>query len=179
LSIGEKILRIREEKGITRKDLARKLEVTPATITRYEKGDREPKLEQLEKLSQALECDILDFMPLSAQTTFYLNETQLYLNKIMSSKEHPAEIIVDIISNIILQISYILPVELKENKLTEEDKQYAKIIEKLLSAIGDTLDVVGNDFKSDAVFLNSLTELINNQRKDYFLSHYSSKKESE
>lgn len=54
MNIGDRIIKFRELKGMTRKELASILEVSPATITRYEKGDREPNIDTLTKIAKAL-----------------------------------------------------------------------------------------------------------------------------
>lgn len=55
MNIGEKILELRNKKNISRKDLANALNVSLATITRYEKGDRTPNIEQLNKIAMVLD----------------------------------------------------------------------------------------------------------------------------
>lgn len=71
MNIGEKILLLRERKGISRKEFAEKLGVSLATITRYEKGDRSPSIEQLQKIAAALDVkpgvfnDLLTLSPVN------------------------------------------------------------------------------------------------------------------
>lgn len=63
MSIGEKIKLYRERKKLTQEQLGNLIGVKGATITRYEKGDRQPKIEQFSKLAEALGClpvDLLD-----------------------------------------------------------------------------------------------------------------------
>jgi transcriptional regulator with XRE-family HTH domain len=76
MSISKNILLIREKKGITRNELARKLGLTPATITRYEKGDRQPSLDILTQIAEALSVDIVELLEvekLSLPEKVYVN----------------------------------------------------------------------------------------------------------
>ena len=49
---------IRERKGVTQAELAFRVNVTGATISQYEKGKREPRIETLIAISNVLECTI-------------------------------------------------------------------------------------------------------------------------
>ena len=53
-TLGDNIKALRESLGMTQEDLGKQVGVTGVTIMRYEKGQREPSLEQLEKLGEAL-----------------------------------------------------------------------------------------------------------------------------
>lgn len=58
MDIGQKIKELRKKQGMSQKDLADKLGITPVMISQYENGKRNPKLETLQKISDALEVDI-------------------------------------------------------------------------------------------------------------------------
>lgn len=62
MNIGENIKYIRKSKGLTQRELAEKIGVTDSAITRYEKGDREPNIETLNKIATALEVTINDLI---------------------------------------------------------------------------------------------------------------------
>ena len=53
---GERLRKLREEKGLSQKDLAKMFNVKDPTINRYEKGHRQPDTETLIKLSDFFEC---------------------------------------------------------------------------------------------------------------------------
>lgn len=55
---GENIKKIRESKGMSRKQLAEYLGITESAIFRYETNQREPKHEVLKKIAEALEVPI-------------------------------------------------------------------------------------------------------------------------
>ena len=54
MTIGERIVFLREERGISQKDLARSLHITAATLSRYENGIYQPKLEFLCEMCKIL-----------------------------------------------------------------------------------------------------------------------------
>lgn len=60
MTIGEKIKRIRTEKGITQKELAKKLGTSPQNLAQYETGKRNPKSATIMRIAQALECSPAD-----------------------------------------------------------------------------------------------------------------------
>ena len=54
LNIGERIKRARQEAGITQSELAKRLNVTPQTVSQYERGLINPKYETALKFAEAL-----------------------------------------------------------------------------------------------------------------------------
>ena len=60
--IGKRIRTIREERGMTRNDLGKKVVLSADRIQQYENGSRKPKLDLLEKIAGALEVDVLALM---------------------------------------------------------------------------------------------------------------------
>ncbi|AYD39598.1 helix-turn-helix domain-containing protein [Clostridium fermenticellae] len=58
MEIGSKIKKIRESKGLTQKQLAEKIGVTPVTITRYENDNRKPDFDTLEKIADYFNVSI-------------------------------------------------------------------------------------------------------------------------
>lgn len=54
MNLGENIKNLRIKKGLTRQDLAKELNVSDSTISRYENNKREPNIETLNKISQYL-----------------------------------------------------------------------------------------------------------------------------
>lgn len=55
--IGNRIRMIRKEKNITQEDLANRLGLTKAAVSKYELGQRSPSLEQITKIAIALGVD--------------------------------------------------------------------------------------------------------------------------
>ena len=62
-TIGANIKRLRNEKGMTQKDLASVLGVSYQMVQSWERGARNPKRETLEKIAAALGVSWLDLMP--------------------------------------------------------------------------------------------------------------------
>ena len=60
VSLGENIKEIRKNKGYTQKQLAEKLGTSPQNLAQYENGKRQPKLETIKKMADALECSVAD-----------------------------------------------------------------------------------------------------------------------
>lgn len=58
--IGSDLRKIREEKGITRKQIAEEMFISEETIRRIEKGDNDPRLSTLVPICDYLEVDIRD-----------------------------------------------------------------------------------------------------------------------
>lgn len=47
-----------DNSGLSQRDLAKKIGVTEASISRYVKGDREPKFETIVKIARACKCKL-------------------------------------------------------------------------------------------------------------------------
>lgn len=60
MTTGEKIKKVRSELGITQKELALRLNVTPQLVSQYENGIKKPKTETIEKIAFALNVDPLE-----------------------------------------------------------------------------------------------------------------------
>lgn len=56
MNFKENLKTTRRNKGFTQEILAKKIEVSKFTIQKYEQGNREPNLEQLERIKIALGC---------------------------------------------------------------------------------------------------------------------------
>lgn len=62
MSIGERIKQARGNVGLTQAELGEKIGVTGVAIMRYEKGKRQPSLEQLNRIADVLKTDIYDLI---------------------------------------------------------------------------------------------------------------------
>lgn len=58
MTLGEKIKSLRNEKRITQKDLANRLNVSFQTISKWEKDENEPDISTLRELSKIFECSV-------------------------------------------------------------------------------------------------------------------------
>ncbi|WP_322020298.1 helix-turn-helix domain-containing protein [Clostridium butyricum] len=61
MSLGSNIKRIRNNRGLTQKELAEKLQVNINTIQNYENGRREPKTKVIENLGKILDVSLSEF----------------------------------------------------------------------------------------------------------------------
>lgn len=58
MTIGERIKTARSNAGLTQRDLAEKSGMATGTVQQYELGKRQPRIEQLQKIADALDVDI-------------------------------------------------------------------------------------------------------------------------
>lgn len=68
INIGEKLKRLREQQGLTQKQLAEKVSISVSNITKYEKGQLEPSIERLISLSEALNTSISNILTNSSNS---------------------------------------------------------------------------------------------------------------
>lgn len=62
MTIGEKIKQARMQRGVSQRELAKRLYVTPPTLAHWESGVRKPKKETLERIASALGMQAEDIM---------------------------------------------------------------------------------------------------------------------
>lgn len=67
--LGKKIREVREEKGLTQKELGKTPGYSPIVISHFERGIRDLKISNLQKLSKILDKRLSYFLPSS--TTFF------------------------------------------------------------------------------------------------------------
>lgn len=82
--IGKKIKILRKVRGLTQEQLAEKLEVGRATVSNYEIGRREPRLNELERIAKALGVGLdyfgvqqSDITDLIARAKLLFNDTNI------------------------------------------------------------------------------------------------------
>lgn len=63
MTIGEHIKAAREQAGITQVELGAKVGVSGVAIMRYEKNTRQPRVEQLQAIANALGVPVADLLP--------------------------------------------------------------------------------------------------------------------
>ncbi len=61
IKLQERLKELRKEQGLTQKQLAEKLFLDTSTVTKWETGQSEPKLETLVALAKFFNCS-LDFL---------------------------------------------------------------------------------------------------------------------
>ncbi len=60
MNLNLRIVQIRKQKGLTQTDLADKCETTQQTIAKIEQGTVDPKLSSLQKVAEALGCELTE-----------------------------------------------------------------------------------------------------------------------
>lgn len=62
MNIGERIRKIRIEKGMTQKEIAEKCGINDANIRKYESGRQNPKIDTIEKIAKALDVEVSELL---------------------------------------------------------------------------------------------------------------------
>lgn len=57
-AIGERIKEVRQERGLSQEELAQIINSTKSAISRYESGKRQPRLDQLQRIANALNVTV-------------------------------------------------------------------------------------------------------------------------
>lgn len=73
MGLGERLKKARKNKGLTQAQLGKLLNVSDATINRYERGQRKPDPDMLRKLAEVLDVSV-DYL-VNGSTTSVPNET--------------------------------------------------------------------------------------------------------
>lgn len=122
MTIGEKIRKIRKENGLTQKQLGEKLGVSYQMIAQYENGKRNPKIDTIEKIADALEV---------SKNSFYDNFTQLEKGEMVKSD------LIDIIKKLNLEVERITDkdgnIEKALTKSVEKKREYICLYDQLNS----------------------------------------------
>ena len=59
IKLGEQVRRLRESRGLSQADLAKRMATSQSAIARLEAGGVDPKIGTLERLSRALQADLI------------------------------------------------------------------------------------------------------------------------
>lgn len=78
-SIAELIKKYRKERGITQEELCEAAGISISTLKKYETGVRNPKLDQIRKIAEALGVSDKVFMPITVKdrSDIFMTLTQL------------------------------------------------------------------------------------------------------
>lgn len=78
MEIGENIKKFRNIKGLTQKQLAKELKVTPITIQNYENNRRKPDFVVLNDIAGILDCKLYDLLGVENEGTNIKENSQSY-----------------------------------------------------------------------------------------------------
>lgn len=92
MDIGAQIRYWRRTRELTQTELAEKAEISTSTLKRYESGEGQPTFDSLQKLANALEISISDFLlcsdPIEAQRNQKISDIEHKLERINCTVEY-------------------------------------------------------------------------------------------
>lgn len=103
MKLGEKILKLRKQKGISQEQLGEQIDVTRQTISNWELGETSPNPEQLKLLSKTLDVSIDELLD---------NERKDELINKVSNTENLAGIIIKILKFLGITFAVLLVIDL-------------------------------------------------------------------
>lgn len=118
-SIGERILNLRKNLNLSQKELAQKVGITEASLSRYENNLREPKAEIIAKISETLGCSTDYLLGLTNNKVTYTPESSAIINKTRykTYEEIESTMIEKFIKENIIKENETIPKYLVENTL--------------------------------------------------------------
>lgn len=75
--IAAKIKSVREDNGLTQKQMAKAIGVADSTISNYETGYRSPDIQTLEKISEHFNIDLAELLCLKTEQTEQILKSEL------------------------------------------------------------------------------------------------------
>lgn len=98
MTFGEKITRLRKEKGWSQKDLAVKINTNQAVVARYEKNAIKPSVEVAKKIADAFEAS-LDYLTNPKSDSDFLKDKRITerIEKIQKMPEKEQELVFHLI----------------------------------------------------------------------------------
>ena len=86
MSVAKNIKRIRQEKGLTQKELGEKIGISQEAISLMEIGARKPKVDTAKKIADALNVSVMDIIELCDEKRINNKETE-----VLESEEEAVE----------------------------------------------------------------------------------------
>ncbi len=80
MNFGDSIKKIREEKGFSQEELAKKLNVAQSTVGMWESGKRTPKLDELNRLARVLKITVNRLIGQSKERKVELISNEIYVD---------------------------------------------------------------------------------------------------
>lgn len=164
MSIAEHIKNSRKQRHMTQKQLAEKTGLAIITIQQYEAGKYEPKYENLEKLSKALEVPVVDLVNtpgtyerLNANSNPYIEkqiskQTKLFYSmmKVLESiYERSVDIdVTEFYKNGDVYSSNYISVGVGDNKIAIPNGQFDNLLELIKSFLTNIISMIGEDEKN-------------------------------
>ncbi|MCI8582708.1 MAG: helix-turn-helix transcriptional regulator [Dorea sp.] len=130
IQIGNRLRELRTKKGFTQKEISELAGIPYSTYSNYENNNREPSLEQLKKIADALEIKILDILDINE----YIEQTRLEKEDSLLNYLYKLGIEIESIDG----YSYI--VKYKKKKYVIKDSDYEKLVYSISAFTKFTLD---------------------------------------
>ncbi len=154
--IGNFIKKLRSEKGLTQKDLAKKIGVTDKAISKWERGLGCPDVSLLEDLSKELDVSILELLKGEKidnidieKSNKYIKEGAIYSKNITKDKIRNAisYTILGIVICIVLYIGYLNVIHyINSNKTyTYEAIEYENDLRSIIDKIDNKIEILKNN----------------------------------
>ena len=120
---SERLRSLREERKLYSKDLANTLNVEPATVTNWEKGNRFPREDMLIQIADFFDCttDYLLGRTDNRSSIIYFGELDNQPVEIEVDKDYPYDLTPQDVENILKQLD---SVGLNIEKLIETSREY-------------------------------------------------------
>ncbi|TSA25359.1 MAG: XRE family transcriptional regulator [Bacteroidetes bacterium] len=87
-NFGQRIRELRENKGILLRQIAAALEIDPAIMSKFERGERKPNREQVKRIARFLKADENELL-----TLWLADKVQFIISEEMSLAEEALEIV--------------------------------------------------------------------------------------
>ena len=91
IQIGSRIKEFRKAKGITQKEMAKRLNIPYSTYSNYENNNREPNMAQIKAIAKELEIDIFEQIDMSQYET-HKKEFSEIIDRELEQWQHDKEI---------------------------------------------------------------------------------------
>lgn len=85
MKIGDKIKALRKANNLTQKELSQRSGIAEITIRQYERGDYQPKVEQIQKLAKGLSVPVEQLIPEEQLKANLMNEANWGLVSVLKS----------------------------------------------------------------------------------------------
>ena len=136
MPIGDCIKAARENAGLTQDELGKRIGVTGVTIMRYEKGTRQPRLEQLRRIADALDIQVYDLMDDYSSITRDFHNDLLTLEELAAEMNVSEEKILAVLNSEINDPEFRDKMNRAAFKLSMRAESLSKLKEKVISKIG-------------------------------------------
>ena len=159
LNIGDNIKRIRKEKGLTQKQLAKKLGVSQQNLAQYESNKRYPKLATARKIATALDVYLSDLNP--DWSNFSSEEI---ISDISDSADKAINDTAQIINETSVALQNISKTVINSSQLKQATESFLNLSEKMLV---ENFSKLNEDGQEEAVRqVEMLTKIPEYQRKN-------------